>query len=285
MTAVSCVEENWDGTSHGVKIEVVGSMPGAMAAGLLPWTGSKEQKSDMVKYENTVTLIAIARDKGCSSSFPSSPFFGPPHSKLLPSQSLGTFVCVTILTLLLPLAGRILLDASSQPRMHYTLSSYDATSLTRGTIAAAEIHLAAGAERIVTTQVDVEDFIVPKGEAPFLTNDERWKTWIKKVEAAGTKSGRCALGRYVLPSPSYRCETDLLYLFPQCTSDGQVRPSLCRLPLQHKSKLTHLTLCSCQMGTKPSSSVVDPRGRVWGTNSLYVADAVRFPSLSLPHSH
>lgn len=28
------------------------------------------------------------------------------------------------------------------------------------------------------------------------------------------------------------------------------------------------------MGTKPSTSAVDPRGRVWGTEGLYVADAV-----------
>lgn len=80
--------------------------------------------------------------------------------------------------------------------MHYTLSPYDAVSITRGTIAAAEIHLAAGAERIVTTQVDVDDFLVPKGDFAFLT-DERWKSWIKKVEVAGTKPGRCALGRCV----------------------------------------------------------------------------------------
>lgn len=29
------------------------------------------------------------------------------------------------------------------------------------------------------------------------------------------------------------------------------------------------------MGTKPTNSAVDPRGRVWGTESLYIADAVR----------
>lgn len=34
------------------------------------------------------------------------------------------------------------------------------------------------------------------------------------------------------------------------------------------------------MGTKPSTSVVDPRGRVWGTESLYIADASVFPTAS-----
>lgn len=37
---------------------------------------------------------------------------------------------------------------------------------------------------------------------------------------------------------------------------------------------------SCQMGSKPTNSVVDPRGRVWGTESLYVADASVFPTSS-----
>lgn len=31
---------------------------------------------------------------------------------------------------------------------------------------------------------------------------------------------------------------------------------------------------TCAMGTDPSQSVVDPRGAVWGTTGLYVADAV-----------
>jgi choline dehydrogenase-like flavoprotein len=37
---------------------------------------------------------------------------------------------------------------------------------------------------------------------------------------------------------------------------------------------------SCQMGTRPSKSAVDPRGRVWGTQGLYVADASVFPTAS-----
>lgn len=37
---------------------------------------------------------------------------------------------------------------------------------------------------------------------------------------------------------------------------------------------------SNRMGTKPSNSVVDPRGRVWGTQSLYIADASVLPTAS-----
>ena len=37
---------------------------------------------------------------------------------------------------------------------------------------------------------------------------------------------------------------------------------------------------SNRMGVSPKSSAVDPRGRVWGTQGLYVADASVFPTSS-----
>lgn len=37
---------------------------------------------------------------------------------------------------------------------------------------------------------------------------------------------------------------------------------------------------TCRMGGAPNKSVVDPRGAVWGTEGLYVADASVFPSAS-----
>lgn len=37
---------------------------------------------------------------------------------------------------------------------------------------------------------------------------------------------------------------------------------------------------TCRMSTHPSRGVVDPKGRVWGTRGLYVADASVFPSAS-----
>lgn len=124
--------------------------------------------------------------------------------------------------------------------MEYTIDTYDANSLTLGSVASAEIHLIAGARRISTTQVDVEDY-VPAPRHKYLA-DPAWKEWIAKVERAGTYPGRCAIGS------------------------------------AHQ-------MGSNQMGSKPSNSVVDERGRVWGTESLYVADAVSLPSRSSLQKH
>lgn len=49
--------------------------------------------------------------------------------------------------------------------------------------------------------------------------------------------------------------------------------------------ITAVFACAHQMGTsrmsvKESDGVVDPKGRVWGTEGLYVADASVFPSAS-----
>lgn len=37
---------------------------------------------------------------------------------------------------------------------------------------------------------------------------------------------------------------------------------------------------SCRMSNSPKTGVVDPKGKVWGTEGLYVADASVFPSAS-----
>ncbi|SCZ88008.1 BZ3500_MvSof-1268-A1-R1_Chr2-1g04130 [Microbotryum saponariae] len=196
MTAVSTVHENWDGTHHGVKIEVIQSFPGGRAASFQPWAGSTEHKKALVQFGKSSTLIAICRDRG---------------------------------------SGRIFLDEQNKPRFDYVLDAYDAQGLLRGIVAMAEMHLVAGANRILTTQSLVEDYIPAPGHKGL--SDPAWKAWIAKVQKAG------------------------------------VKPTLCGVGSAHQ-------MGSNQMGTKPTNSVVDPRARVWGTHSLYVADASIFPTAS-----
>lgn len=64
MTAVSTVQENWDGTHHGVKLEIIQSFPGGRAASFHPWRGALDHKKAQVQYGKTFTIIPIARDRG-----------------------------------------------------------------------------------------------------------------------------------------------------------------------------------------------------------------------------
>ena len=65
MTAVSTVQENVDGSHHGVKIEVIQSAPCIYGASGVKWTSSKDHKQNMAQFGKSFTLISIARDRGC----------------------------------------------------------------------------------------------------------------------------------------------------------------------------------------------------------------------------
>lgn len=148
------MQENVDGSHHGVKIEVIQSAPCIYGASATKWTSSQEHKRAMTQFGHSFTLISIARDRG---------------------------------------SGAVVLDKNGKPRMEYTLDKYDAVSLLRGVLASCEIHLVAGANRISTTQVDVEDYIPEPGHR--FMSDPKWKVWTAKVEQAGVVSSRCNIGR------------------------------------------------------------------------------------------
>lgn len=177
MTAVSTTQENWDGSHHGVKIEVIQSFAGGRAASFEPWRGSKEHKKALVQFGDSFTLICIARDRGSASIR---------SIALLPDDNAD--LCRFS-------GGRIVLDSNGHPRMDYGLDSYDGTSLLRGIVACAEIHLVAGAKRIVTTQTGVEPYEPEKNHQGL--SDPKWKEWIARVEKTGVWPGLCGIGRCV----------------------------------------------------------------------------------------
>lgn len=66
LVQVSNVAENRDGTHHGIKLEVNMSFPGGTAASFQKWTSSKDHKKALIQFNNSFTLICIARDRGCA---------------------------------------------------------------------------------------------------------------------------------------------------------------------------------------------------------------------------
>ena len=157
--------------------------------------------------------------------------------------------------------GYVGINADGSPRVSYTVSPHDSSSLLAGIIAGCEIMLGAGATKILTAQSGVPTFQVPSGTKEI--SDPAFKEWIELVRRAGVHPVATGMG--------------------SAHQMGRFVSRLAFLPLFSKLRLTGF--CSNRMGTKPSTSVVDPRGRVWGTESLYIADAVSLPIMPLHCRH
>lgn len=153
MTAVSNAIENKDGTGYGAKLEVCMSFPAGQAGNTELWDNSTAHKAELVRYNNSFSLIVLTRDRD---------------------------------------AGEVFIDKEGKPRVNYSVSKYDAESMTMGLIKASEILLAAGAKRITTAQASVDSYVVPNDHKGLV--DSRWVEWTNKVKAHGCNPGMAASG-------------------------------------------------------------------------------------------
>lgn len=142
--------------------------------------------------------------------------------------------------------GRVYPDpVDGKTRIAYTPSAFDKKHILEGVIALAKICYIAGAEEIITTTAGVSAFIRQKPAAP-LSSEEVIDHGINDPHF---QSWLSEVQRKGLPIPEA--------LFGSAHQMG-----------------------TCRMGTNERNSVVDDRGRVWGTKGLYVSDASVFPSAS-----
>lgn len=147
---------------------------------------------------------------------------------------------------------------SGQPRIVYTPSAFDRAHAMIGLVALAKILYLQGA---------IEIHAGLPGLKPFIRDD--------------TSSPQSAASQPT-PTPT----DDLVSTVSDAgVADPRFKAWLAELE-RHGNKPPVATFCSAhQMGTSRMSTserggVVDPRGRVWGTEGLYVSDASVFPSAS-----
>ncbi|KAF2843546.1 long-chain fatty alcohol dehydrogenase [Patellaria atrata CBS 101060] len=130
--------------------------------------------------------------------------------------------------------------STGQVKISYTVSPQDKKHILEGLIACAKIQYVAGAQEIFTAIPGVSRFIREKSN----TNDDH-----EGINNPKFQEWLAEIRRAGFPAP----ETPF-------TSAHQMG--------------------TCRMGVSPRNSVVDPKGQVWGTESLFVADASVFPSAS-----
>lgn len=146
---------------------------------------------------------------------------------------------------------------TGQPRISYTPSKFDRHHAMIGNVALAEILYVQGA---------MEIHAALPGMPPFIRDDENTSTpmtptsstnsddIINQIKDAGVKDAK------------------FVAWITQLKKHGNRTP---------ESPFTSAhQMGTCRMSTSAKNGVVDPRGRVWGTKGLYVADASVFPSAS-----
>ncbi|KAK0784301.1 hypothetical protein LTR75_013866 [Friedmanniomyces endolithicus] len=145
--------------------------------------------------------------------------------------------------------GRVYPDPvdSSQARIQYAPSKHDKAHILEGMVHLAELLYVEGAKEIFTSIPSTPSFVRPFA-------DPEAKVQVTGIHAPSINDAEfqawlTKLRRAGLPSPDTG--------FASAHQMG-----------------------SCRMGTSPHNSAVDPNGRVWGTQGLYVCDASVFPSAS-----
>jgi hypothetical protein len=140
--------------------------------------------------------------------------------------------------------GRVYPDPSGVPRFQYTPSAFDRAHIIEGLVALAKICYVTGATEIHATI---------QGLKPFIRDPDEDST-VEEQEDPGVTNPRF---------------TEWL---KELRRIGNKPP-------------TGTFACAHQMGSnrmsvRPQDGVVDPKGKVWGTEDLYVSDASIFPSAS-----
>ncbi|KAG0362566.1 hypothetical protein BG005_005144 [Podila minutissima] len=151
MTALTTVAENTDGNGYGSKIEVPSHHPGLNAT-FWKWRSAADHKRGMLELNHIMPLIVLSRDRD---------------------------------------GGSVELGPDGLPRMKYVLSKHDILSLEDGLERSLSILVAAGANTVWTTQIEVDSFKVNKELG---VSDPAFKAWLTQVKRASIKAGSVSLG-------------------------------------------------------------------------------------------
>ncbi|PSR80797.1 hypothetical protein BD289DRAFT_484775 [Coniella lustricola] len=168
-------------------------------------------------------------------------------------------------------AGAVYPDPhSGQPRMRYTPSAFDRRHAMVGNIALAKILYLQGA---------LEIHVSLPGLRPFVRNEEAAAAAADPLASRHGSSGSSS------SSSSASSASILAAVQDAGVADARFQAWLREMD-KHGNRTPETPFVSahqmgtCRMSTSERDGVVDPRGRVWGTQGLYVADASVFPSAS-----
>jgi choline dehydrogenase-like flavoprotein len=163
--------------------------------------------------------------------------------------------------------GRVYADSSTgKPCVDYTPSAFDAAHTLEGVLALAKMCYITGAREIHAFLPGVEPFIRADHPSPVAAGDNCSREEVdgaEKKDGEKKESGQIDLG---IADPAFTAWL------------ATVKAAGNRAPYTYFCSAHQMG--SCRMSSHAGDGVVDPKGRVWGAQDLYIADASVFPSAS-----
>jgi hypothetical protein len=162
MTSLCDRFADLDGEGYGVRLEMAPVHPG-LAASAVPWTSGRQFKSQMARAAFSASLIVLTRDKD---------------------------------------SGYVSIDATGQPRIHYTVSHRDGRHLMQGLELGVRLLAAAGAVRVGTAQQGLppldlsppyRSLHAPLASAPSTSDAVSSSKGLSPLEATSTAAAHAAV--------------------------------------------------------------------------------------------
>jgi choline dehydrogenase-like flavoprotein len=146
MAAYSDELADLDGNHYGVKLETPPGHPGLIGFAT-PWLGARAYKDILLRMSHQALILILCRDRG---------------------------------------SGRITVDKSGRPRIHYQLDPVDAQHTLKGIEAGLRVAVAGGAHEVGTVQSGLPYFRPTGREADF-------EKYLEQVRRAGTAANKLGL--------------------------------------------------------------------------------------------
>lgn len=136
--------------NYGYTLEVAPAHPGLFGLAT-PWYSARTYREEMTGIAHLASMIVLTRDRG---------------------------------------EGTVSMDHAGEPIVNYTVSAYDRKHLLHGLRQGARIHLAAGAERVISLQNKPTDLKRSEDEA---TQRQRLRTFDRQIKSRGLGANRVVM--------------------------------------------------------------------------------------------
>lgn len=245
LTSAVTSLENIDGQGHGPKVEIMLGTPDMMCT-LMPYRPQISLGALTTSKDNDEAALKTALDYKLRLAKHGHSFglIAIQRDHADPSNAVKSYVYADA-------------DDFKKVKVHYTPSAKDRECLLQGVMMAARIAYTMDAEvidifsplipifhRRSAAQRKTDDSLIDLATAPQQINqaadDEAFEQWLSGIKAKG-----------------------ISLLDPRFSKVGSAHQ-----------------MSTCRMSASPQDGVVDPRGKVWGTENVYIADASVLPSAS-----